>query len=118
MAFAEAQVMQRSSTFETALVRQGHRYGLCTDHTHTKCKSQKLLHLRPESNALFFWTQCLALRIRTGLLQQADEVPMEAQPNISKVVHSGIFKELCLAAAGESCSELPFSQAVETVRKA
>ena len=45
----------------------------------------KLLHLRPESNVLQFWTQCLALRIRSGLLQLADEVLMEAQPKVTSV---------------------------------
>ena len=45
----------------------------------------KLLHLRPESNVLQFWTQCLALRIRAGLVQLADEVLMESQVKVSSV---------------------------------
>ena len=44
-----------------------------------------LLHLRPESNILQFWTQCLCIRLRGGLIQLADDLFQEAQFKINSV---------------------------------
>ena len=45
----------------------------------------KFLHLRPESSCLQFWTQCICLRIRTGVLNRADEILMMQQPKVNSV---------------------------------
>lgn len=39
----------------------------------------KILHIRPASCAISFWTQCVAIRILPDLLQQSDELLMEDQ---------------------------------------
>ena len=44
-----------------------------------------LLHLRPESNCIQFWTQCVSLRIRFGALQLADDILLDSQKKINSV---------------------------------
>ena len=48
-------------------------------------KPIKLLHLRPESNVLQFWTQCLSIRLRQGLQLMADELLQEVQSRVTSV---------------------------------
>ena len=45
----------------------------------------KLLHLRPHSCVVQFWTQCIALKLRSGLVQMADDILQEAQGKINSV---------------------------------
>ena len=46
-----------------------------------------ILHIRPASCAIVFWTQCVALKIKPELLQRSDELLTEAQ-EIYKSVRS------------------------------
>ena len=45
----------------------------------------KLLHLRPESNVVQFWTQCVSFKLKSGLLQLADELLQESQVKVTSV---------------------------------
>ena len=45
----------------------------------------KLLHLRPHSCVVQFWTQCIALKLRSGLVQMADDILQEAQGKVNSV---------------------------------
>ncbi len=47
----------------------------------------KIMHIRPASCAIAFWTQCVALKIQPELLQQSDELLMEGQ-DIYKTVRA------------------------------
>ena len=78
----------------------------------------KLLHLRPESNVLQFWTQCLALRIRSGLLQLADEVLMEAQPKVTSVRSLRHLWVIFMWLLDDNFPAIPHSWVIGTVWKA
>ena len=50
-----------------------------------KEKPIKVLHIKPNSSVICFWTQCVACKVGHELLRQADDILAEAQPNFKKV---------------------------------
>ena len=47
--------------------------------------SIRVLHIKPNSSVICFWTQCVACKLGAELLRQADDILAEAQPIFRKV---------------------------------
>ena len=45
----------------------------------------RVLHIKPNSSAICFWTQCVVCKLGSGFLQKADDILAEAQPVYRKV---------------------------------